>query len=234
MTARRIFRPPLWASLLTPAAVAAGVALGVWQLGRGVAKARLQEELTSAAPASETLTARSSPAAETIRRVRAAGRYLPDRTLLLDGQSHAGQPGYHAWTPLRLADGGLVLVDRGWVATPADALAAPPDGVAIEGYWRPLPEPGLRLAASNPCPPRPPFPARVLYPTHAQLECILGERVVPGLLLLDTHAGGGFVRAWHAMRVPPQRHYAYAAQWFMLALLAAVLYVAVNFKRMPP
>jgi cytochrome oxidase assembly protein ShyY1 len=62
---------------------------------------------------------------EECRRMTARGRFLHGRTLLLgprsppspDGASTAGQGiGYFLITPFRLADGRLVLVNRGWCA----------------------------------------------------------------------------------------------------------------------
>lgn len=235
MTGRSVFRPPLWATLVTPVVVSACLTLGFWQLGRGDEKTRLRDQLADAQAPTDTLTALSLPDPDAIRRVRAVGTYLPERTLLLDGQSHAAQAGYRIWTPLRLDDGALVIVDRGWLPRAQGATPPPPpEGAAqVAGHWRTLPEPGLRLADSNPCLPDVAFPATVLYPTAAQIECLLGERIVPGLLLLDPALSGGFVRAWTHTGVPPERHYAYAVQWFALAALAAALYVFLNRKRTP-
>ena len=52
---------------------------------------------------------------------------------LQDGQSRRQRPGYHVWSPLRLADGALVLVNRGrlrrkprTVISPAGAVPSKP------------------------------------------------------------------------------------------------------------
>lgn len=218
---------------MTAVAVAACAALSAWQVGRGSDKARLRAQL-SAGGSAEALTAQAPPPAPMAwRRVTAAGEYLAGRSLLLDGQSHAGRPGYHAWTPLRLADGGLALVDRGWVADPAAASEPPAGSVRVRGIWRDLPEPGLRLANAQ-CPEQKAFPMVVLYPTAADLECLLGERGLPGLLLLDPAEPGGFVREWGTPGMSPSRHYAYAAQWLALAFTAVVFYLVLNLKRRPP
>lgn len=235
MTARRIFRPPLWATLLTAAGVASFGALGVWQSQRGLQKARFQAQLEQAPAGSAALSSRSAPGEDFAwRRVTAAGRYVDERTLLLDGQGHQGRPGRHVWTPLRLADGTLVLVDRGWIALDAPATAAPAGDVVVQGLWRSLPRPGLRLESHGNCPEARKFPAVVQYPTTADLACLLGEPALNGVLLLDARAPGGYVRAWAAAGLPPARHYAYAAQWFALALTALVLYAVLNLKRAPP
>ena len=64
-------------------------------------------------------------------------------------------PGYRVWTPLRLADGAWLVVDRGWVAAHPDRRRLPEIAVGAEprevsGFWRPLPRPGLRLATDRP------------------------------------------------------------------------------------
>ena len=48
------------------------------------------------------------------------GVWLADRTILIDNRVHGGRPGYHVMTPLRLDDGEVVLVRRGWVAVGPD------------------------------------------------------------------------------------------------------------------
>lgn len=181
-----------------------GAALGRWQVSRGQSRQLYLDELAAQAPQ------------------QALGIYLASRQLLLDGQSHAGAPGFHVWTPLQLAGGELLIVDRGWVPQPAPALPAPVGEVRVAGRWRPLPQPAIRLKDANACPAAS-FPAIVEYPSAAELRCLLGAAVRDGVLQLDPQAPGGFVRDWSEAGFPPARHYAYAAQWFGLALVAAVM-----------
>jgi surfeit locus 1 family protein len=227
------FRAPAWAWVLTAAAVALFLSLAAWQLRRGLARQELQRAFAETSAPAQVLSARSAPPAGLdLQRARASGRYRADRQLL-QGQSRRAQPGYQVWTPLELADGALVIVDRGWIAREAPPAAPPAGEVAVTGFWRALPEPALRLGAPGACPADPRFPAVVVYPERAELECLLGPRVVAGLLLLDAAAPGGFVREWGDFGFPPERHFGYAVQWGALALAALVIFVAINRKRPP-
>jgi cytochrome oxidase assembly protein ShyY1 len=62
------------------------------------------------------------------------GEYVADAQLLVRNRVRGGQPGFEQLVPLRLSDGTLFVVDRGWLplgdgpdATP-DAVPQPPDG----------------------------------------------------------------------------------------------------------
>ncbi|MBI2383073.1 MAG: SURF1 family protein [Gammaproteobacteria bacterium] len=234
------FRPPPWAWLLALPLAALLATLGTWQLRRGQDKELLRAELARArAEAPAELDASVPPGPLTLRRVRVRGTYEHWRQLLLDNQSHGRVPGYRVWTPLR-TERGLAIVDRGWIAQNPDRSAAAsllaPAGVQdVEGYWRPLPQPGLRLDGTPNCPSAPQFPLVVSYPTAAELACALGEPVADGLLLLAPDAGYGYVRDWEAqmLGVPPERHYGYAAQWYALCATLLVLFVKLNLKRAP-
>jgi cytochrome oxidase assembly protein ShyY1 len=225
------FRAPAWAWLLVAAAVALFGALGQWQLGKGLAKQRMAAALADRAAEPEIIsTALGAPHGLHVRRARASGTWLPERQLLLDGQSNQHRPGYRVWTPLLLADGTAVLVDRGWIPHHRAGFdAAVPAGAAtVTGAWRALPQPALRLEGTVNCPAEKAFPAVVLYPTGDDAECLLSRPVLAGLLLLDADARDGFVREWTDFGLPPARHYGYAAQWFALALAAVVMFIAVN------
>jgi cytochrome oxidase assembly protein ShyY1 len=231
-----MIRAPLWAWILTAAAVALFVSLGMWQVRRGLAKEGLQANLADRSAQPVILSAAlGPPQGLQLHRAQATGRYLADRQLLQDGQSHQHRPGYHVWTPLLLPDESAVMVDRGWV--PADRSGfdgtAPEGVITVTGFWRALPEPGIRLAQTRNCTAATQFPAIVLYPTPAEVECLMQRPVVGGLLLLDPEVPGGFVREWTDFGFPPQRHYGYAFQWFALALAAIGVFVAVNRKRTP-
>ncbi|MDM4768857.1 SURF1 family protein [Solimonas sp. SE-A11] len=231
------FRPPWWAWLATAALSALMINLGLWQYHRGQAKEGLMRAYAEASAAAATpFDPAEPPHAEAMLRRSLSGDYLGARQLLLDNQGSKRRAGYHAWAALRLADGSLVMVDRGWVPGNPDrsqlpALEIPSGTVKIEGFWRPLPRPGLRVASDN-CDERP-FPRVVQYPTQEDLACLYpGERVAPGLLLLAPEAPGGYEREWNiGVEVPPQKHYGYALQWFAFTATLLVLFIRLNLKR---
>lgn len=224
------FRAPPWAWGAAAVAISLFSALGVWQHQRGLSKERRAEALQQAAQRALVPLRGDTPVAGTSR-VLALGTYL-NAQLLQDGQAHAGRPGYHVWTPMRLVSGEIAIVNRGWVPQPANvaALIPPPAVQSIAGLWRALPQPGLRLAQPA-CEKPDRFPAVVIYPTAQEIACLLGEPVLNGLLLLDADLPGGYVRDWNAPGFPPERHYAYAAQWFAMAATVLALFVVLNLKR---
>ncbi|MEQ1438396.1 SURF1 family protein [Fontimonas sp. SYSU GA230001] len=233
--AKKRFRPAWWAVVLVLVGVGTTVGLGIWQLQRGLAKAALIEHYRTAdtmPPRQVTSGAWADP--DAVQRGWAVGRFDADMQLLLDNQSRNRVPGYHVWTPLRLPDGGTVLVDRGWIPADGDrsklpALPAPTGEMRVEGYWKPLPRPGMRLDVDN-CAGGP-WPRIVQYPTVEELRCLYGNFVPDGILLLDPGLPGGFARDWAAgPEMSPSKHYAYAGQWFVFALLILGIFVKFSFR----
>src|SRR5215510_13339524 len=112
------FRPLLGMTFWAVPALLILIGLGVWQIQR------LYEKETLLASIAERMTAQEaplddvlrSPVAETEwRHVRARGRFFHDK----EAYVHAVEPelglGVHVLTPLEMDDGGVVLVDRGFV-----------------------------------------------------------------------------------------------------------------------
>ena len=95
------------------------VRLGFWQLDRlGQRRARnaiLAARLTLPPLPVERGT---TPDSARNRRLIARGVYDFGGELISPGKSFDGTPGVALLTPLRLADGSTVLVDRGWVPSP--------------------------------------------------------------------------------------------------------------------
>jgi len=88
------------------------------------------------------------------RPVLASGTFDASHQVLLDNRIHEGRPGFLVVTPLVLADGRTVLVDRGWVAAGAtrDALPSmpPPTGtVTIAGRVNQPPASYLELSTET-------------------------------------------------------------------------------------
>jgi surfeit locus 1 family protein len=226
----------LFKLLLLALAVAALLGLALWQYHRGREKEVLAQHYASAMLAPPALLDRAYAAAHTpgvtMVPVHVRGTYLADRQMLLDSQSHGDQPGYHVWTPLRTEDGALVVIDRGWIPHSLRKSFTSPPGAAVDvrGFWRRLPSPAIRLGADN-CSGKN-WPRVVEWPTAKDLACLLGETPVAGVVDLDPRAPDGFVRNWNPVQeFPPERHFAYAVQWLLLAVTLLVLSLRFMYKR---
>src|SRR6266850_3569370 len=121
------FRPRLWALALAASACAAGIALGHWQTRRAEEKRALgaRLELAVKSSASEIPASAIRAGDFALKRVTARGEFMAERTVYLDNKLRRGRPGYEVVTPLRLSRSMHVLVNRGWVAAPAERTRPP-------------------------------------------------------------------------------------------------------------
>src|SRR6266550_4791933 len=108
-------------ALVPTLAAIVGVALfivaGNWQRDRMEQKLALRAQFdaaTAAAPVALPDLRDWTP--WRYRQVVVTGIYDAGRQILLDNKVHDGRAGYQVVTPLMLADGRAVLVNRGWVA----------------------------------------------------------------------------------------------------------------------
>ncbi|MGD8629846.1 MAG: SURF1 family protein [Gammaproteobacteria bacterium] len=232
------FRPGLWPTLITLLLLPMLVGLGLWQLERATWKQGLvdaHEASTQLAPVELDWLLESGELAA-FRPVRLRGRYDLAHQLLLDNRTYRGHAGYHVLSPLQLADGGsVVLVNRGWVPTGLDRavlpeLPGPAGPVVIEAVTSLPPEKLFRLGDAEER--NEDWPKVVQQLNMARLEQLLGARLLPVILLLDKSNEYGFLRDWQPVYgVTPDKHRAYAMQWFTLALVLLLIYIGVNSKR---
>jgi cytochrome oxidase assembly protein ShyY1 len=136
----RFLLRPSWLGALA-LALAAGVVmvfLGIWQLHRYEQRTAINDRIDAAdsapaAPLTSVLAAPGSPGSAGLApgadlawaKVSATGRYDPTHEIQARGRTVNGDVGFEIVTPLVLADGTAVLVDRGWIPAVGDALAAP-------------------------------------------------------------------------------------------------------------
>lgn len=230
MPAGYSFRPRAWAFAAAAAACAAGIALGHWQAGRADEKRALGARLEQAfkAPPLEIPDAKIDPRDYVMKHVAARGRFADEHTVYLDNKLRHGRPGYEVVTPLRL-DGVYVLVDRGWVEAGRTRavlprVPAPAGEVRVEGL-------GLaRLAHALEIGPAPTGKVRQNVDLDA-FEQETGLRLQPVVIEQHSPASDGLTRDWPRPDAGIEKHESYALQWYSLAALAVVLFVALSFRR---
>jgi len=221
---------------LTLLAVFCLIELGRWQWHRAAQKRALAAAFSAGTDTVIELGDRATAALPRYTQVRVHGHYDAAHQFLLENISHDGQPGYEALTPLVLADGRALIVNRGWLPLTASRRQLP--DIALEtavdatpaGRLDELPVPGIALGRLPP-PAGPQWPKLTSFPRMGDLSLALGRPLETRQLLLDRTEPHGFVRDWRPGGLGAERHIAYALQWWGFAALAAGLYLYLNFQR---
>lgn len=233
VTVKRVARPRWSYVIVLVATLAVPLALGFWQLDRADQKRRLAATFAERA-GGEVITLGSwidDVDSWRFRRVRVDGVFDGSHQYFLDNQVHNGIPGYQVVTPFVLdGEGPVVLVDRGWVPQGTDRSRLP--SIDLASSYRSLhamvnhfPQPGMKIGPADDGSAG--WPRLIQYFDMSALEQQLNASVLPVLLLLDPGEADGFVREWApaAPRIGPERHEAYAVQWFALAVAFLILYL---------
>lgn len=224
--------------------------LGSWQLERGQDKRELHEAFASAEGMlnGSDLSLEEINKAEIYRNIEFRGHYLNEHQFLLDNMTDGGRAGYHVLTPFDVhGTDWIIIVDRGWVPKNFADESLPDVGVnsderLISGKLSPLPKPGLMLDGETPGgKPAGPWPRVVQFASTSELaEILAGDQVdremakssrvaVPVVLLADDNANG-YLRDWQPPGLSPERHFAYAFQWFALAATLFIIFIVVTVR----
>jgi len=220
----RLRRRDLAGLVFALAVAAVCVRLGVWQLDR-LRQRRAWNAAALAArerpPLGVTGGAGGALTADSVRdrRLRARGIYDYAHERLWRGRSYEGIPGVDLITPLRLADGGAVLVDRGW--------APSPDGYHVdEGAYREADSADvLGLGMSAPRARGDVDPARLQDSVPYRLLPFVIQQLPPSTAL-NRPLPPGLIR-WPAPELSDGPHLSYAVQWFSFAIIIVVGSVAL-------
>jgi surfeit locus 1 family protein len=215
------------------------ISLGFWQLNRAEEKRQLivlqtqrqQQELIN-------LTATSPDDLELLlyTKVHVTGSFDNNHQFLLDNQIQEGRAGYYVLTPLRVSNSTkAILVNRGWLPVGAKRTDLPDISVgsleiSLVGIINRFPSPGIKLAGAEI--PGKIWPAVIQVIDTQVLAKHLGYDLFSFQVELDKSAPLGYVREWkHTATMPPEKHLAYAGQWFLLALTLTVLFLKFGIRK---
>jgi cytochrome oxidase assembly protein ShyY1 len=205
------------------------VLLSNWQLARRAEKTAEIELVAEnydaePAPVGEVLPERDAfDPADEWRPVVLEGTYLVDDQTLVRNRPRGGQPGFEVLTPLRLADGTVFIVDRGWLPTGSeqdlpDVIPSPPSGeVTVTVRLRP----GEPTVAGRGAPG-----GQIATIRLPDLEERIGEPTYTGAygLLADEVPTPSDAPPAAAIRPVPDEgaHLSYAFQWLIFGILGFV------------
>jgi|GEM_PF-197472 len=210
--------------------------LGFWQLDRAAQKESLQssfDEQMSAEPMAVT-TAHLVDAPEKYLNVSVRGKLVDGaQQFLLDNRVNTGEAGYEVLAPLLLEDGGVLLVNRGWLPVGASRDIKPAvellgQEVEIKGIAA---KPSERFSLGDALLTDDAWPKVLQYEDFDAIGEALNLKLIPRVMQPSETYGWSFERIWQAVEADSSKNYGYALQWFALALAFAVLVGFVCIKK---
>jgi surfeit locus 1 family protein len=227
------FRPAAMPTIATFAAIALFASAGVWQHSRMKERLALGAKLEAATrDAAVPLPRTGDWPGWRFRPVVVTGTFDAAHQILIDNKVHAGTAGFDVVTPLALADGRAVLVDRGWIAAgPSRAQlpqVPPPAGVvAVVGRIN-LPASGYFELSRNTV-------SGALWQNldPARFAQATGVPVLPIVVEQTAAIGAGddLVRDRPAPDTGADRNRIYMVQWFLFAAIAAGLWIFFSWRK---
>ena len=228
----------LFTVLLLPALVR----LGFWQLEREQEKIQLQNlytERQQQAPADlHSLDQQSFDQQKDLqyRQVSVAGSYDNAHIFLLDNKIYQGQVGYEIIVPLVTDDGAVVFINRGWLPQ-GEYRAQLPDVPLISGpvelsgsVYVAVGEQlvlGTDVATAG-------WPKVIQTLDTSSLFMLAGYkpelRLFPYSVRINENSPGALTRYWPVISTTPEKHRAYAVQWFAMAVVLLGLYLYTGFR----
>ncbi|MEA1830527.1 SURF1 family protein [Methylobacterium durans] len=235
-----------WRDLLAPGlaslvALAILLGLGTWQVARKTEKEALIARIVArskAEPGPLPAPAEWDAARDEFRHVRVAGRFLNDRETLVHGLAAGGTPGralqgYYVITPLVRAEGGTILVNRGFVPTELKRPEDRKDGIVegettVTGILRASEARGMFVPA--------PDPARGEW-FNRDVAGIAASRGIadaaPFLVEADAAPGQTSWPRGGQLRVDlPNNHLQYAFTWFGIAACLVGVFSVYAWRRL--
>jgi surfeit locus 1 family protein len=205
--------------------------LGVWQLHRADEKRALQMQFDAERNAEPIDAAQLSAEPVAYTRAQLRGEFDNAHSFLLDNRVLHGRVGYEVLTPFvaepaSTAAAQILIVNRGWIAGDPARLSRPVIPAVlgaqdVQGY--------IYREANN----------RLINDSHAEatwprlieqvdidaMQTVLAVPLYKFTLRLDTDSPAVLQAEWPVVTTSPERHIAYAVQWFGLAAVLAVLWL---------
>ena len=221
-------------SLLIATTCAFLVSLGFWQLDRADEKRSIEAAIKKAnSGAVELIVSENNLQDKEYYEVRLQGEYINDKQFIYDNQIVDQASGYYVLTPFALNDQSkAILINRGFIPWNGrrDKLA----DIFIEQGEREIkvqiskPIKRMELKVSEVSRE---FPVLLQALDIEEMSAIAQLDFSQVVGLLDANSIGGFVRKWEPYTGSIEKHVGYAIQWFLMALVLAIIGIRLAIKQ---
>ncbi len=200
--------------------------LGNWQLHRAKQKEQLLHQYQTMQALNPTTWTSSNKNPQPFQPLIIHGKAL-DKFFYLDNQFYQHQIGFDVFIPVLLDDDSIVMVDEGWLKANPQRNELPRPYLLPSNSWQ----------------------GQVYYPAKSsiklgkmvdnqqgqiyviesvdfvELQKILKHPVHPWVLRLAPEAQGMYKRDWQVVNLLPNRHRAYALQWYTMAFVVGIIFL---------
>jgi len=237
----RKFSPKIGPTIATLVMFPLLVHLGFWQLDRAEEKRRSAAAFSTGQlkPPEAINKSMASNIQDVFWYPVAGNGSYHSISILLDNRIRDGRAGYDVLTPLIASDGTAVLVDRGWIPANANRSKSPefdafPSATSYQGNLGPPPATGISI--NEHATEIEQLNDSTIRVQKIDVELLSSELSLPlmkGVVYLSNDSPDGFRRDWPTPGFNPEKHEAYATQWFVMAVIVLGLFFVLNIKKPP-
>ena len=215
------------------------IKLGFWQTARALEKEQRQQRISElsereALSLSQVLALKDLKDGINDLPIQLQGDFVEGFVFLLDNQPDKSRLGYRVYQVIE-SNGNAVLVNLGWVPGSIDRNVLPDvtpvsGQHTIIGHVREV-EVGIQLQEQVFAEPT--WPLRVQQIELDKFSQLISKKLLPFVVYLDKNDPVGFKKNWQPIVMPPEKHRAYAFQWFSLAVawLSLMVWAAIKMNR---
>jgi len=159
------------------------------------------------------------------------GQFLPDIVFLLDNQVNKNSLGYRVYQVAQSGDH-AILVNLGWVQGSINRQELPTVTPLVgpfqfAGHIRFIDQ-GIMLTEQTFETSQ--WPLRVQQIELDKFSTLIGLQLLPFVVYLDKNEPLGFEKNWQPIVMPPEKHRAYAFQWYSLAVAWLSLMIWASYR----
>ncbi|CAM4465947.1 MAG: hypothetical protein LEGION0398_MBIBDBAK_00972 [Legionellaceae bacterium] len=212
------------------------IGMGIWQLKRAEFKKQQQNQYRESLKVNPTLLSTLS-IPKNFSRVKLNGKFDTQHIIYIDNKIYHHKIGYYVLIPFLLTQNNkAVLINIGFITQGKSRQELPSillnsDTQSLMGIINEYPKKSFFLG-KNSDPSFTSWPMRLQYPNREEIQNKLGYSIEPFMILLDTTGNSmGLICDWDfTSMMNPEKHLAYAFQWFAMAGTLILLYIISGYK----